>query len=158
MITVITESVNNIYMTASHVYFAYEQELNDLDYTIIHKVFVWRTYIVPFADARLRGSINNQFNFDEYAGFILRATTTNKSGPFPSINIYCLDYFLRRMSNILFAFPNHSITSTRFVGRKVFIGTNQGPFIVGAFPSHYLPQIYGSLNLDGFSRFIFPYQ
>lgn len=89
-------------MTAGHVYFIYEKILTrpidgaELDYTIIHKVFVFKTYIIPFADARVRGSIVNQFNMDEYSGFILRIATTNEKStlPYSSINVFTLNYHL----------------------------------------------------------------
>jgi len=62
------------------------------------------------------------------------------------------------MGKILSTFQTNSITSTRFDERTLYIGTDNGPFIVVAFPSHYFPQILGTVPLDGFSRFIFPYQ
>ena len=65
MVSVITETAQNIYMSFSHIYFTYTDiGTGNLDYTVIHKVFVWRNFIIPFADAYIRGSIRNQFSLD----------------------------------------------------------------------------------------------
>lgn len=157
MVSVITDSINNIYMSTNHIYFSYNQEINGEDYTVIHKVFVWRTYIIPFADAKIKGTINDQFSLDEFAGFVLRVALTNENDPLNGINVYAMDYFLRPMGQLNGIYKQHKIRSTRFVGRKLYIGTDVGPFIVVSFYTHYYPRVLGYLNLSGFSRFIYPY-
>ena len=51
----------------------------------------------------------------------------------------------------------HSVFATRYVGRRLYIGTNSDPFFVVGFPSHYFPLFLGSFHLGGFSRYIHPY-
>ena len=55
---------------------------------MLHKVFVFEEFIIPFADGSVSGYINNQFSMDEHEG-ILRVTTTENQ-PLSS-SVFCLD-------------------------------------------------------------------
>ena len=157
MITIITESVHKVYMTSNHIYFTYPKKINSLSYTVIHKIFVWKTYIIPFADATVLGSINNQFDLDEFGGFILRVAVTSQYPGLTTISVYAMNYFLKGIGTLQHILLGFSIRSTRYVERKLYIGTNLGPFVVISFRSHFSPFIAGSLPLRGFSRYLFPY-
>ena len=157
MITIITESVHKVYMTTNHIYFTYPKNINLLPYTVIHKIFVWKTNIIPFADTTILGTINNQFDLDEFGGFILRVTTTSQFPGLTTISVYSLNYFLRRIGTLQHILLGFSVRSTRYVERNLYIGTNLGPFVIVSFRSHFTPFIAGSLPLSGFSRYLFPY-
>lgn len=53
-----------MYMSERNIYLTSSFFDNGLDYTNIRKIFVWGKRIVPFADGRIRGSVNNQFSLD----------------------------------------------------------------------------------------------
>ena len=79
-------------MSEKHIYLTFIDYKKGQDFTVIHKVFVWRSQIIPFADGSVRGRVNNQFSLDEYDEVLRIATTTN----FPrASNVFCLDYFLK---------------------------------------------------------------
>lgn len=61
---IITENAQIIYMSESNIYFSFNSNQANTDVTILHKIFVWGTYIVPFADKTLPGTIRNQFYMD----------------------------------------------------------------------------------------------
>ena len=77
--------------------------------------------------------------------------------PVSSISVYCLNYFLQVFGQTLNFGQGRKVFATRYVGRRVYIGTDSDPLIVVGFPSHYLPFPLGSLSLSGFSRYIHPY-
>ena len=62
--TIITENANIMYMSDKHIYLTFPDYFGRQDFTVIHKVFVWRSQIIPFADGSVRGTINNQFSLD----------------------------------------------------------------------------------------------
>lgn len=69
---------------------------------MIHKIYIKRNRIIPYTDARVSGTVNNQFSLDEYGSVLRIATTTNdRKGQYN--NVFCLDYFLNvfgKLSNI----------------------------------------------------------
>jgi hypothetical protein len=64
VVTVCAETANIMYMSENHIYLANTVIEGGLDYSIIRKIFVRGLFIVPFGDARVRGTINNQFSLD----------------------------------------------------------------------------------------------
>ncbi len=79
-------------MSENHIYLTYQDYRGGYkDYTVIHKVFVWKKFIVPFADGLVRGRVHNQFSLDEYKNVLRIATTSNNPR---SSNVFCLDYYL----------------------------------------------------------------
>lgn len=97
MVCLITEAAHKIYMTYAHIYLMVEKDQGGQLVTIVHKVFVWRWFIVPFADITLPGVVNNQFNLDEFNGYILRVVTTSFSGGQSVINVYTMGYWLQAL-------------------------------------------------------------
>ena len=65
MITVISENAQNLYMSEKNIYITFTnyQDWTSLE-TYIHKIFVKRTNIIPFADGKVKGTILNQFSMD----------------------------------------------------------------------------------------------
>lgn len=88
--------------------------MNGQDYTNIRKIFVWRKYIVPFADGKVEGTINNQFSMDEYGPYLRVATTSNNGGKTQN-NLFALGYYLKRSGELLGIAPGERIFSARFV-------------------------------------------
>ena len=89
----ITESAQTLYMSEKSIYLSYTDYNRGKDTSVIHKIYIRRTRIIPFADARIQGRINNQFSMDEYYQ-VLRVATTSNDFRTSSNNVYCLDYFM----------------------------------------------------------------
>ena len=64
--SIITENANTLYMSERHIYLTFIDYKRGKDFTVIHKVFVWKREIIPFADNSVRGRVNNQFSLDEH--------------------------------------------------------------------------------------------
>ncbi len=79
----------NIYLTSTN----YDSQKGDT-YTTIRKIFVRKNRIIPFADGKIRGTLNNQFSLDEYGPYLRVAATLNKSGQ-NSNSVYTLGYYMR---------------------------------------------------------------
>lgn len=89
---IITENAQVLYMSENYIYLTYQDYRNGYkDYTVIHKVFVWKKFIIPFADGLVRGRVNNQFSLDEHNDVLRIATTSNNPR---ASNVFCLDYYL----------------------------------------------------------------
>ena len=84
--SILTEDAQQLYMSERHIYITFTQNQK----TVIHKIFVYGTWIVPFADGLIEGRVNNQFWMDEFGPF-LRISSTDRS----QNRVYCLNYFLR---------------------------------------------------------------
>lgn len=72
----ISEGAQHIYMSENAIYLSYSDWNRSGSDSIIHKIFVKRTRIVPFATARVDGTINNQFSMDQYYSIFRVATTS----------------------------------------------------------------------------------
>jgi inhibitor of cysteine peptidase len=75
IVSVIGQSSHLIYMSEKNIYLTATRYLNSQQKTSIHKIFVWRNMIIPFADGTVNGTLNNQFSMDEYKGDLRVATT-----------------------------------------------------------------------------------
>lgn len=100
-----TERAQNIYMSEKAIYISYTDYNRGEDSSVIHKVYVRRNKIIPFADGRVRGTILNQFSMDEFGyNQILRVATTstdfNGRTRITSSNVYCLDFYLHQIGHL----------------------------------------------------------
>lgn len=64
-----------IYMSEQYIYLTGTQYLVDIQKTSIHKIFVQGSLLIPFADGKVEGTVNNQFSLDEFNGTLRIATT-----------------------------------------------------------------------------------
>lgn len=126
MVSLITEAAHKIYMTYAHIYLIVEKQFLGQTVTIIHKVFVWRQNIFPFADITLPGVVYNQFSLDEFNGYILRVVTTSFNGVTNVLNVYTTGYFLQPFGALTGIRPGNEVTSARYFGRRLYVGTNNG--------------------------------
>lgn len=157
LITICAERTNIMYMSKKNIYLTTQSYENGEFYTYIRKIFVYGTYIKPFADGKVRGRVNNQFSLDEY-GSILRVATTVYNGT-ESNSVYCLDYFLNLYGSLTNIAPDEKIYSARYVGLRLYLVTFRqvDPFFVISFSNHRRPKILGQLKIPGFSRYLHPY-
>lgn len=64
--SLITEAALTMYMSDRAIYISYSKISGFNDNTVLHKIFFQRSKIIPFADAVIEGTVNNQYSFDEY--------------------------------------------------------------------------------------------
>jgi inhibitor of cysteine peptidase len=154
VVTICSESAGVMYMSERYIYLAINTTLNGVAYTQLRKIFVWDSYIIPFADGLVIGTIKNQFSLDEY-NFFLRIATTDWSAN----NVFVLDYFLQPYGKLTNIAPNERIESCRFVGKRLYLVTfrTEDPFFVISFSNHRLPKILGELHISGVSTYLHPY-
>lgn len=53
-----------MYMSERSIYLTSNSYANGQEQTNIRKIFIHRNNIVPFADGKVLGSVNNQFSLD----------------------------------------------------------------------------------------------
>lgn len=147
-----------MYMSEQHIYLTHSVWENGQDYTKIHKIFVHGNYIKPFADGKVRGSVNNQFSLDEYSQYFRVATTSNDNGS-TSNNVFVLNYYLNAYGSLTGIAPTERIFSARYVGKRCYLVTFRqvDPFFVISLKNHRKPAILGQLKVPGFSRYLHPY-
>lgn len=140
----ITESAQTLYMSEKSIYISYTDYNQGSDTSVIHKVYVRRTRIIPFADGRVNGRIHNQFSMDEYYQ-VLRVATTSNSFRTSSNNVYALDYFMNEIGSLSGIAKGERIFSARFVEKRLYLVTFRqvDPFFVISFSSHRRPKILG---------------
>lgn len=76
LISVITESVSVVYVSETNIYVTFRQRIDNIYHTILHKIFYWKTNIIPFADGVVQGSVANSFQLDEHLDILRIATTS----------------------------------------------------------------------------------
>ena len=57
-------------MSERHIYVTESNYRNSGTFTKIHKIYVYKNLIIPFADGEIEGQVNNQFWMDEYGPFL----------------------------------------------------------------------------------------
>ena len=79
-------------MSEKNIYLTTTKYIGNKAHTIIHKIFVWRRWLIPYADAVVSGYVRNQFSLDEYQGILRIATTETNPN---SNNVFTLGHFLQ---------------------------------------------------------------
>jgi uncharacterized secreted protein with C-terminal beta-propeller domain len=64
IVSVCGESSSIMYMSERSIYLTSTNYANGQEQTNIRKIFIWRNNIIPFADGKVLGSVNNQFSLD----------------------------------------------------------------------------------------------
>ena len=122
-----TKGTRNIYMSEEAIYVSYPVKFGQE--TVIHKIFIQRSKIIPLADAKIEGNINNQFSFDEYSN-VLRVATSNTL--FGRNMLYTLDYNLKELDKSEYFGLYKRIFAVRFTKDRAYISTFErlDPFYV----------------------------
>lgn len=156
VVSLVSENAQQLYMSEKHIYITFPNKQFGQQYTKIHKVFVWRTIIVPFADGNILGSVDSQFWMDEFGPFLRVAAIVN-NGAYN--RVYCLNYHLNPYGLLNNIAPGERITAARYVGRRLYLVTfrQTDPFFVIGFNDHRFPVILGELKISGFSKYLHPY-
>jgi len=131
----------------------------DAQSTIIHKIYVSKSKIIPMADGSVSGYINNQFSLDEYNGTLRIATTETGITGIPSNSVFCLDTYLNIIGTLRNIAINETIFSARYADTRLYLVTFRriDPFFVIDLSNHKFPKILGELKITGFSNYLHPY-
>lgn len=121
------------------------QYLADTQKTTIHKIFVQKSLIIPFADGKVDGSLNNQFSLDEYNGTLRVATTETGISGQPTNSVFCLDKKLLTIGTLRNIAVGETIFSARYVDTRLYLVTFRqiDPFFVIDLANQTNPQILG---------------
>lgn len=125
MVSVVVDNVHKYYLTTRSLYFTVGRidSATSLDFTFIHKIFLQDQFIVPFTDARVRGSVKNEFSLDEVKDFFRVITTTFKPAPSDrGIYITTYDFNLTRQVE-LFTQVNQDVQASRFTDDRLYFST-----------------------------------
>lgn len=160
IVSICGESSEIMYMAERSIYLTstnYDSQKGDT-YTTIRKIFVRKNRIIPFADGKIRGTLNNQFSLDEYGPYLRVAATLNKNGQ-NSNSVYTLGYYMRPYGELSNIAPGERIFSARYVNKRLYMVTFRqvDPFFVISLANHKRPKILGELKVPGFSRYLHPY-
>lgn len=144
-------------MSETNIYLANKVVESGKDHTVIRKIFVRNLKIVPFGDAKVWGTIDDQFSLDEYGQFLRVATTNNQGGDQWS-NVYTLDYYCKSYGVLTRIAPGEKIYSARYVGKRLYLITFRqvDPFFVISFSSFRAPTVLGVLKMTGYSSYLHP--
>ena len=141
----ISEGAQHIYMSENAIYLSYtDWNRRTGSDSVIHKIFVKRTRIVPFASARVDGTINNQFSMDQYYSIFRVATTSSTRigrTTTTSNNVYCFNFYMKQIGHLGGIAPTERIFSARYVDRRLYLVTFRqvDPFFVIGFANHRYP-------------------
>lgn len=118
-------------MSETNIYVTFPQTVDGDSYTVLHKIFYWKSNIIPFADGKVRGTVENSFQLDEHLDILRIATTLLTEDPDYS-SVYCLDYFLNELGSVSNIAPGERIFSARFVVNRLYLVTFEriDPFFV----------------------------
>lgn len=64
IISVLALNTYVIYMSDQYIYLTGTQYFTDAQKTTIHKIYVQKSMMIPFADGKVDGYVNNQFSLD----------------------------------------------------------------------------------------------
>lgn len=81
-----------------------------------------RNKIIPFADGKVKGTINNQFSLDEFGPY-LRVAATISSGPTSCNSVYTLGYNLKPYGKLENIAPGERIFSARYMEKRLYLVT-----------------------------------
>lgn len=74
-------------------------------------------------------------------------------------SVYSLGFYLDKYGQLNGIAPGETIYSARYVDKRLYLVTFRqvDPLFVISFNSHRKPKILGQLKIDGFSRYLHPY-
>ena len=118
-------SLSHLHMSGNYLYITSQILKPGMgSYIKIHKMFVSRSLMIPFADAELKTGVLNHIWMDTYGPF-LRVTLQTEDNGQKSTNVYCLNYNMEIYGKIENIASGKHIISVRYVGRKLYLVTSQ---------------------------------
>ena len=143
-------------MVGRYVYVSTNKIEGGQDVTRIHKIFIWGNYIRPFASAKIRGYINNQFLLNEDT-YTLRIVTVSKKNGLITANVYILNYYLSITGNLNGLALSDNILSANFAGQRCYLVTKRSVPLYVISLSNSIPQALGYLNIQESIKYLIPY-
>lgn len=127
-----------------------------LDKTIIKKFSINKGKVSYVGEAKINGTLINQFAMDESDGYFRVAHTRDfDSGSEVSV----FDKNMKPVGNLKAIAPGEKIYSARFMGEKLYLVTFKqvDPFFVIDLKNPKSPKILGYLKIPGYSDYLHPY-
>ncbi len=158
-------SQNNLYVLGTKYKEADEEKAvgNKALYgvTVINAFSLKGTEIAFKAQGEVLGTVNNQYNLDEYQGNLRIATTAynyNAVNNRDVSSVYILDGDLKVIGKLEDIANDEQIKSVRYMGSKAYVVTfrNTDPLFVLDLTDPTAPKITGELKLPGYSAYMHP--
>ena len=143
----VTDSVYNYgYFISDHSTHIYKFKLRDYKLRLVAK-------------GEVKGYIQNQFNMDEYNGYLRIATTGETLLGDDTNNLFILDERLNKVGEITGIAKGELIKSVRFMGKVGYIVTYEqiDPLFVVDLSDPRNPRMRGKLEIPGYSAYLHPY-
>jgi uncharacterized secreted protein with C-terminal beta-propeller domain len=155
-------SNNNIFLACqeySYYYSFWNGNYQSEQTTVIHKISINNGVISCIAKGEVPGYTLNQFSMDEHNGFFRIATQTWGWESNSATNLYILDKYMNRTSEIENIAPGETMHSARFIGDKAYLVTFKkvDPFFTVDLSDPYNAKIMGELKIPGYSDYLHPY-
>lgn len=127
-----------------------------LDRTVIKKFAINGGKITYVADARIVGTLINQFAMDESGDYFRVAYTRDESS---GSEVAVFDKNMKQVGKLTGIAPTERIYSVRFMGDKLYLVTFKqvDPFFVVDMKNPRAPKILGYLKIPGYSSYLHPY-
>jgi uncharacterized secreted protein with C-terminal beta-propeller domain len=140
---------------------SYLESLESMEYTNIVKIDALS--LTTIANAKVPGSIINQFALHEHQNTVVVATTQETRWMTDKIinstnNVFVLNTELQKTGEIKNIAQGERIYSSRFVGDQLYLVTFRqiDPFFVIDFSDVEKPKLLGELKITGYSNYLHP--
>jgi uncharacterized secreted protein with C-terminal beta-propeller domain len=148
---------DNVYCTSENLYVSCVN-IQDYNATTIIKYALDGVKIKEQAVGKVKGTVNNQWSFDESRGYLRVATTAyNKSGE--QVNkLYILNENLKKVGDVGGFARGEHIEAVKYIGDMAYVITYEttDPLFCIDVSNPKNPQITGKVKIDGFSTNLVP--
>ncbi|MBQ7202648.1 MAG: beta-propeller domain-containing protein [Eubacterium sp.] len=146
---------NEVFCTTENIYIACTTYTDSHEVTgIVKYKLSGATSLKQVATGNVRGSVNNQFSFDEKDGYLRVATTVNND-----INkLFVLDEKLDLVGSVGGYAKGEHIEAVKYIGDKAYVITYEttDPLFIIDLSNPRDPKITGKVKIDGFSTNLVP--
>ncbi len=148
----------NVYCTTKNLYVACVNYDDSSTSTVIVKFALDGIKIKEQAVGTVRGTVNNQWSFDEKDGY-LRVATTAYSNSGEQVNkLYVLNKKLKKVGDVGGYAKGEHIEAVKYIGDMAYVITYEttDPLFIIDLSNPKAPQITGKIKIDGFSTNLMP--
>ena len=154
-----------VYVSIDNLYLAASLWASEEDETVLYRIKISGSSIVPEAQGSVPGWVLNQFSMDEHDGYFRIATTRGHVLAFrlsgqrmSDNNIYVLDMDLNIVGRLEGLAPGERIYAARFMGNRCYLVTFRkvDPLFAIDLSDPTAPKVLGKLKIPGYSDYLHP--
>ena len=127
--------------------------------TSIYRISVSEDNLTLAAKGNVPGNVLNQYSMDEYNGYFRLVTNSWTNDGTQQNNLYILDMNLTVVGKLENIATGENLHSALFLGNRGYLVTFQrtDPLFVFDLSQPANPTVLGSLNISGYSDYLYPY-